>query len=75
MVRTARHKLIRRSSTRHELYDLSLDPQELRNVYGSAENAIVQNELEQALLDWQLRTGDVTPQVSDPRGFPEGLVI
>jgi hypothetical protein len=54
---------------------LSLDPQELRNVYGSAENAIVQNELEQALLDWQLRTGDVTPQVSDPRGFPEGLVI
>ncbi len=74
MVRTATHKLIRRSSGQHELYDLRQDPQELRNVYGSTGNAAVQNELEQTLLDWQLRTGDVTPHEVDPRGFPEGLV-
>ncbi|MEC7226183.1 MAG: sulfatase/phosphatase domain-containing protein, partial [Candidatus Latescibacterota bacterium] len=74
MVRTATHKLVRRSSGRHELYDLSSDPQELDNAYGRAEHDGVQRSLENRLLDWQLCTSDVTPQVADPRGFPDGMV-
>ena len=73
MARSATHKLVRRSSGRHELYDLEADPHELRNVYGAGDAA--ERRLEQALLDWQLRTSDVTPQVSDPRGFPDGLAV
>ncbi len=74
MVRTATHKLVRRSSGRHELYDLSSDPHELDNAYGRAEHDGVQRSLENRLLDWQLCTSDVTPQVADPRGFPDGMV-
>jgi arylsulfatase A-like enzyme len=74
MVRTTTHKLVRRSSGRHELYDLQGDPHELQNIYGKTENTVAQGELEQALLDWQLRTSDVTPHEPGPRGFPEGLV-
>ena len=74
MVRTATHKLVRRSSGRHELYDLSSDPQELDNAYGRAEHDGVQRSLENRLLDWQLGTSDVTPEVADPRGFPDVMV-
>jgi arylsulfatase A-like enzyme len=72
MARSSTHKLVRRSSGKHELYDLVQDPHELHNIYGGGHAA--ERQLEQALLDWQLRTGDVTPTVSDPRGFPEGMV-
>ena len=74
MVRTANHKLVRRSSGRHELYDLSSDPHELDNAYGRAEYDGVQHSLEDRLLNWQLCTSDVTPHEADPRGFPEGTV-
>ncbi|MBJ68087.1 MAG: sulfatase [Gemmatimonadetes bacterium] len=74
MVRTANHKLVRRSSGRHELYDLSSDPHELDNAYGRAEYDGVQHTLEYRLLNWQLCTSDVTPHEADPRGFPEGMV-
>ena len=74
MVRTANHKLVRRSSGRHELYDLSSDPHELDNAYGRAEYDGVQQSLEDRLLNWHLFTSDVTPHEADPRGFPEGTV-
>ena len=74
MVRTANHKLVRRSSGRHELYDLSSDPHELDNAYGRAEYDGVQQSLEDRLLNWHLLTSDVTPHEADPRGFPEGTV-
>ena len=74
MVRTANHKLVRRSSGRHELYDLSSDPHELDNVYGRVEYDGMQHSLEDRLLNWQLCTSDVTPHEVDPRGFPEGTV-
>ncbi|NOY82294.1 MAG: sulfatase-like hydrolase/transferase [Kiritimatiellaeota bacterium] len=70
MLRTATHKLVRRSTGQHELYDLTRDPRELNNVYGAAEYAQVCRRLEQRLMDWYLWTSDVVPPDEDPRGFP-----
>ncbi|MFP4106984.1 MAG: sulfatase/phosphatase domain-containing protein, partial [Phycisphaerae bacterium] len=68
MIRTLKHKLIRRSSGRHELYDLQADPQEVSNVYGQNDYQPVKGELEQQMLDWFQRTSDVTPYEEHPRG-------
>lgn len=69
MVRTATHKLVRRTAGDNELYDLTADPRELANAYGQPQYRPVQGELEQALLDWYLHTSDVTPWDEDPRGL------
>ena len=72
MVRTATHKLIHRTADVCELYDMAADPRELANLYGRAEVAQVQRDLERRLLDFYARTSDVTPFDEDPRGLPKG---
>jgi choline-sulfatase len=71
MIRTSTHKLVRRAETgEHELYDLVADPLEMHNRYGDREYADAQRELETRMLDWYVRTSDVTPFDADPRGMP-----
>ena len=70
MVRTLTHKLIHRPLGVGELYDLEANPRELHNRYGEPGYAAVQRELEHRLLDWYVRTSDVTPFDEDPRGLP-----
>jgi choline-sulfatase len=70
MIRTLTHKLVRRVDGVSELYDLQADPQELNNVYGDSRYAEVRSNLESRMLDWYIRTSDVTPFQEDPRGFP-----
>ncbi|MDQ3702332.1 MAG: sulfatase-like hydrolase/transferase [Chloroflexota bacterium] len=69
-LRTTTHKLVRRPLGTSELYDLQQDPRELRNVYGQAEHAAVQQALEGRLLDWLIHTSDVVPLDENPRGLP-----
>ena len=69
MIRTMTHKLIRRSSGHHELYDLQADPHELVNVYGRTEHAEVERRLLERMLDWYIHTADVVPFDTDPRGW------
>ncbi len=71
MIRTMTHKLVRRPGDVHELYDLAEDPAELVNLYGRPEYAEVQRALELRMLDWYVRTSDVTPADADPRGFTD----
>lgn len=68
-IRTATHKLVRRTAGLNELYDLTADPLELDNVHGQPQYREVQARLEQALLDWYLHTSDVTPWDEDARGL------
>jgi len=70
MVRTAMHKLIYRRDGVSELYDLEVDAREEQNIYGTAAIGPVQHALERALLDWYLRTSDVTPWGENPRDMP-----
>lgn len=70
MIRTLTHKLIHRPRGISELYDLSADPHELRNLHSQEAYAAVQRDLERQLLDWYVRTSDVTPFDEDPRGLP-----
>ena len=72
MIRTASHKLICRTADVCELYDVNADPLELSNLHGKPEAAAVQAELEKRLLQWHLRTADVTPWSEDPRGLAKG---
>jgi choline-sulfatase len=69
MVRTMAHKLNKRTSGEHELYDLVNDPKELHNQYHNPKYAAVRQELETRLLDWYLNTSDTIPKDYDPRGF------
>jgi len=71
MMRTASHKLTRRTSGLHELYDLAADPRELRNVYDDPACAAVRDELTERMLDWLIRTSDVTPFETDERRMPD----
>ena len=70
MIRTLTHKLIHRPDGVGELYDLRDDPRELRNRHDAPELAPVRRALEGRLLDWYVRTSDVTPFAEDPRGLP-----
>jgi arylsulfatase A-like enzyme len=70
MIRTATHKLVQRPRGVSELYDLRADPQELHNLHGQSAHAGVRHELECRLLDWYVRTSDVTPFDENPRGLP-----
>jgi uncharacterized sulfatase len=44
--------------TSDELYDLEEDPQEMKNLIGSATHAAIRNALHDRLLDWMNRTRD-----------------
>ena len=70
MIRTMAHKLVRRTSGQHELYDLSTDPRETHNRWGDPTLADVQQQLLERMLDWYVTTADVVPTDPDPRGFP-----
>ncbi|MHB8647295.1 MAG: sulfatase-like hydrolase/transferase, partial [Thermomicrobiales bacterium] len=70
MIRTATHKLIYRQRGVCELYDLETDPRELCNIYGTSAIGRVQHALEHRLLEWYLRTSDLTPWDENPRGVP-----
>ena len=70
MIRTANHKLIYRPDDQSELYDLIKDPRELHNLYNQSGHAKVQGQLFAQLMDWYVRTCDVAPKQTDPRGFP-----
>ncbi len=74
MIRTATHELIYRPGDVSELYDLRSDPLELTNLYDDPECADVRARLMQRLLDWYVRTSDVTPHDRQPRGFPPEIV-
>jgi uncharacterized sulfatase len=59
MVRTARHKLVRYLGTsfQDELYDLSEDPGETRNLYRSETARAVREGLEARLVEWRRGLG------------------
>jgi uncharacterized sulfatase len=59
MVRTARHKLVRYLGTsfQDELYDLSADPGETRNLYRSETARAVREGLEARLAEWRRGLG------------------
>lgn len=67
MIRTATHKLIRRTRDIGELYDLEKDPRELHNVYDDPAYASIRRDLETRLLDWYIRTSDQVPTDFDER--------
>jgi uncharacterized sulfatase len=59
MIRTARHKLVRYlgASFQDELYDLSVDPGETRNLYRSESARAVRADLEARLAEWRRSLG------------------
>lgn len=72
MQRTLQHKLVYRPQGVSELYDLTRDAQELRNVYADPAYASARAALEKRLLDWYVHTADVVPWDENPRGLPKG---
>ncbi len=73
MIRTATHKLIRRTHGEHEFYDLQVDPLELVNRHADPACAETRDALASRLLDWYIHTSDVVPWTADPRDFPPTL--
>jgi choline-sulfatase len=69
MMRTLDYKLIRRTNDISELYDLTVDPLELRNVYQDDRYEKIRADLERRLLDWFLHTSDTVPRDSDAGVF------
>ena len=65
------HKLVHRPTEVSELYDLVLDPKELKNVYNDEKYVDFKREMEQQLISWLILTGDVPPLRSDSRGTPK----
>jgi uncharacterized sulfatase len=59
MIRTARHKLVRYlgASFQDELYDLSEDPGETRNLYRGQAAAAIRADLEARLVEWRRGMG------------------
>src|SRR4051812_24161241 len=62
----------RRERPRVELYDLVMDPGEMRNLAGDAEVAAIEAELDERLHTWMARTGD--PLLDGPVPVPPGGV-
>jgi choline-sulfatase len=71
MIRTLQRKLILRPDGQSELYDLEKDPRELNNLHQSPAYTADGAQLESRILNWYVRTSDVAPRQSDPRGFPK----
>ena len=68
MMRTLRRKLVMRTDSTCEFYDLEKDPKELVNRY---DDPAYQGEIavmKERMLMWYINTSDVVPFVEDPRG-------
>jgi choline-sulfatase len=65
MIRTKDWKLVVREVGGNELYHMSEDPWELRNLYGQAGTEAITLELQTALLEWCLRTDTDRPFVQE----------
>jgi len=63
MVRTRRWKLNHYPGNGGELYDLSNDPGETRNLYADPAHASVVGDLQRQILDWMI-TADETEQIA-----------
>ena len=70
MIRTHRHKYVRRLYETDELYDLAIDPGEEHNVIHDPAYAATRAELQLRMLDWYQETSDVVPRRADERWFP-----
>jgi arylsulfatase A-like enzyme len=69
MCRTKDFKYVRRHYESDELYDLTEDPQETRNVIGNPEYADVLAGMKERMLRWYMETCDVVPFETDKRGW------
>lgn len=69
MIRTNNFKLIYRTKQINELYDLTRDPGELKNVYNDPAYQKVQHQLEHKMLEWYIETSDAPEWNNYPRGF------
>jgi arylsulfatase A-like enzyme len=65
MVRTERWKYVRYVSYGEELYDLTTDPGELRNVVKEPRAASERTRLARELDSWIRRTGDPFPELTN----------
>jgi hypothetical protein len=71
MMRNASAKLVFRPAPgTSELYDLSADPAEQANLYGTPRAAALQAQMQLDLLAWLTQTSDVTPALEDQRDDP-----
>lgn len=70
MIRNLTAKLVYRPNGVSELYDLSSDSRELRNIFHDSDSATLRNEMMSKLSAWLVTTGDVPPLRNDPRGPP-----
>ena len=57
-----------------ELYDLAVDPLELKNVWGDPLYAGMQASMLADLLEWIVDTSDITPLAEDSRNLPASPV-
>lgn len=75
MIRSKEYKYVRRLYDTDELYDMVNDPDEVNNLIDAPECSAIKKELELAMLDWFLRTGDQVPFRWDARSpnkpYPE----
>ena len=58
-----------------ELYDLSRDSYELRNLAGKAKYADVLNDMRKRLLDWEQATGDQGVHSESPEMFDSDMQV
>ena len=72
MIRNLTAKLVYRPLGISELYDLTEDPRELKNLYKSdiLYHKKLKEELQKQLMEWLVQTGDVPPLRNDYRGPP-----
>ena len=71
MIRSKDWKYVRRLYDTDELYDLTRDPEEVRNLIDDPKFEPVRRELAEAMLDWFLETGDQVRWRWDMRGAKE----
>ncbi len=69
-MRTQNYHMVYRPEGQCELYDVREDPRELYNCYDVPLYASIRAELQIQLLDWMIRTSDVTPFDMDSRSMP-----
>jgi len=67
MIRTPRHKYVRRLYESDELYDLATDPHELSNRIADPALSPILATLRDRLLTWYLTTIDTVPHATDRR--------